>query len=713
MSAESPTSSPSVADEYLLVIRDENLVIVGSGMAVDAHLRRMRDVSGGVGGDAALTADHIGRVIAAVPDNLRMVQHARGRWVTMSEAGREALRSAGAVPSADGPFVCTTEATGQTWQTRTLVNADATRLDAAVLDIALSNVLKQVDRTAEVIRPKATALLHAVEATEAGDVIGRLARLRQAVTEAPSGQRSTSWDNLESLGEGLQSALVKLRSHTQQMIDGIDPETSLSDRIQQVNALVEDDRLADCLRLLTVVEGTALLWHSLALRNATTIGELEKSTTAAGAALEDCTTADRELWTDACDRVDAAGHVDPLDRLRVRNIETFRRSVTEVHTVLEEFGAQRNLRRVQWSAPEDHSLGDTAHAVGDKLTGALNEGLTQGRRGIRDVAGRARRALRGGPEDPGSHTVSSSDDDEVEDLRLPGAELTPRSELALQLLQIQMMEYDRAHDPAAEVKADKESQILNATDATIRQYCETEPAIAGEALTRVQDVYTAPAILRASKIAELAPLAAADLHKRSEAIVVLAELMTFEPWSEGLSWARGNRETALQIASESLTSLHSGDLDTMTREFDAIRGSLRRRSINWGQLAVGALFGGVFGLAVAGAGQIRSSTNVAAIQAVKVDLIAKMVAADAEDSDEVQRRVVEAMQERINTVVNQQGALVNRINDLKSQRDSEARRNVDLEQQIAMLNDRLDRSRTTVTVLEVVRDRAPIGAGDE
>lgn len=116
------------------------------------------------------------------------------------------------------------------------------------------------------------------------------------------------------------------------------------------------------------------------------------------------------------------------------------------------------------------------------------------------------------------------------------------------------------------------------------------------------------------------------------------------------------------------------------------RRNLRRAGAGGGSIAAGnfGVAGGTLIISTAGGSRRRrpgrdrrrymASTCIAA-EAIKLDLVTRMIAADTQDQDEMMRRVVESLQDRLNDVTGRVGLLLKRITTLKIRpEDNESRK---------------------------------------
>lgn len=266
--------------------------------------------------------------------------------------------------------------------------------------------------------------------------------------------------------------------------------------------------------------------------------------------------------------------------------------------------------------------------------------------------------------------------------------------------------------------------------------------------------------------------AAADggscIGSRSRALLVLVEMVAYEPWGTTARWVPSARRDALKVIAGYLTALRAEDLRAVTDEFDAVLSALARRNIRWGRVVaasaaglavgvasmgvaaplIGAAVGGVLGfsgaaatsaglaalgggslaaggfgmaggtalltglgaLGGAGAGaagsRIRgwSSTSIVAA-AVKLDVVTRLVILDAEGDEEKARLVVVGLQARLDEVTVKIGRLSEQLRRLSAD-------NARLTAENQQLREQLQRERsdalTAETALQVVIERLPV-----
>ncbi|WP_137148198.1 hypothetical protein [Mycolicibacterium sp. CR10] len=165
----------------------------------------------------------------------------------------------------------------------------------------------------------------------------------------------------------------------------------------------------------------------------------------------------------------------------------------------------------------------------------------------------------------------------------------------------------------------------------------------------------------------------AKVSSRSRALMILIEVVVFQPWSDTLDWrTRAHRRSLHRIANE-LTPLYETDLEAVERKFAELLRQLQLRSVR---------FSGYTEKALQAVPQpindaiVKATTWLAAfwvddvvVETLRGDLITQLVIIDAEHDEEKAKRVVQSMQEKLAQVVESQRyftAKLQELDDLRS-----------------------------------------------
>lgn len=268
-------------------------------------------------------------------------------------------------------------------------------------------------------------------------------------------------------------------------------------------------------------------------------------------------------------------------------------------------------------------------------------------------------------------------------------------------------------------------------------------------------------------IEDAVPDLAARITRRSRALLILIELYSFEPWPDGVAWNVRSRRRALVDIAAHLPGLQPGDLDAVTAKFTAVLRAVRRKQIRWGRVAaasvvgvglgvgtagaatplIGAALGGAIGLsgaaatsaglAALGGGSIAAggfgvaggaalltglgaitgagagaagsrltgwSAGKVVVDAVKLDVVTRLVVLDAEGDDEKARRVVEGLQVRLDEVSTRISALADQIRRLRADNAALTAENQELRKRLEAEH---DDARIAGAALQVVIERLP------
>ncbi len=290
-------------------------------------------------------------------------------------------------------------------------------------------------------------------------------------------------------------------------------------------------------------------------------------------------------------------------------------------------------------------------------------------------------------------------------------------------------------------------------------------------------------------ITDAAKRLAGRIDKRSRAMILLVDLMTFNPWHPEDKWVPTARKEALKAAADELAGVSTEDLAAATKEFDALFKELRQKSIKWGRVAAIGIVGAAVGVATGGlaapyiggmigasmglSGAAATSAGLAALgggalaaggfgvfggtiivggvggvvaggaagaatryspagagevilDAIKLELLAKLVLNDSPDRDQKIRRVVEGLNYRLNEFSEKINLLSEQIVEKRSEirklRDEKAQiagdhdalsdelrglkqENNALREELNKLKEARTEAKEAVATLEVIRDR--------
>ncbi|MFJ6096615.1 hypothetical protein [Williamsia muralis] len=310
-------------------------------------------------------------------------------------------------------------------------------------------------------------------------------------------------------------------------------------------------------------------------------------------------------------------------------------------------------------------------------------------------------------------------------------QLTSHERLALFGLQLKMFEDDLLNEESAGKLASKHAvrKALELKTYEVAKQLVTDLADEGDGqLAESLTVTTSGDLVRdlSARSGELCGL----VRGRSRSMLVLIELVTFDPWQGQARWVGQTREKSLHQAQECLDSVAQRDVDRIETELKSLVKAVRRKSVKWGRVAavsavglglgvatmgaaapvIGAAIGATAGLsgaaatsaglatlgggslaaggfgvaggtalltglgAVGGAGAAAAGTRWTqwsgggvVIDAVKLDLVTRLIIVETEGNDAMARRVVESLQDRLAEVGVRLASLAEQIHELKKQ----------------------------------------------
>lgn len=336
--------------------------------------------------------------------------------------------------------------------------------------------------------------------------------------------------------------------------------------------------------------------------------------------------------------------------------------------------------------------------------------------------------------------------------------------VALAAMQVSLMRSDIAATKSDKSVAVREAVLGDAVTDFRKVAAEDRPDRPDWLTALVVDMDTQEA---ADAIAEHARRLPQLFDSRERSLLVLVDLVLFDPWLAKASWHTATHRTTLEALVDDFPHLDRTDLDRMREEHKLLLRRLRRKSVHWGKVAVigaaglaagvatggwaapaigaaigsaagltgaaatsaglatlggGAIAAGGFGIAggtalvtgiggIAGAGAAAAgarwtswTTGQVVADAMRLDLIARCVLIEAQNRDEKQRRVVQSLQERLEKVVADGDRLLDRIRDLSRENARLTAENKELREELRRQHADAKRAEGA---LEVILERLP------
>ena len=260
----------------------------------------------------------------------------------------------------------------------------------AALEAAISAQFDQVHEHLDVIEDKVDELLRLAEAHRIGDVYGQHRLLSAKVRDLASGHAltNTDWSSIASLGADLEVGIERLRVHAVKQLETLDGRAGPGTRSEQLEQLLNKNRLGETLQLLVVAQKSLFQWHKLRLEQVrnTEPQHVDQTITSARTTLREQHEADIQLVArmrevleiNAVLRLNEAHH-----KIAARGLGRHRDALREI---LDHFIQARNLQITQWDSPEHARIADVLVAAKDRTSEVLTSGRRQLARGAANVA---------------------------------------------------------------------------------------------------------------------------------------------------------------------------------------------------------------------------------------------------------------------------------------------------------------------------------------
>jgi hypothetical protein len=251
----------------------------------------------------------------------------------------------------------------------------------------------------------------------------------------------------------------------------------------------------------------------------------------------------------------------------------------------------------------------------------------------------------------------------------PDLELTVLERLALTSFQLTMMQADLAVESAASKQEVKRRDL----DAEVMRAIGTLRSLPPDLPPWARDFRQSTAAFARDQVrtafCEAAESFGATIVSRPRAMMVLIDVVMFNPWSGSCRWKTANREAQLTKVAGYLPPLEPRDLANIQREHGESVRAVKQRSTKLGEYSVSQLAKLPDSIAEAIASVavwLKSFDTDVVDSAVRADLMTRLVAINAEQDEEKARRVVQSIQERLAVLVQKQEALTAKLGEMRS-----------------------------------------------
>lgn len=394
------------ADEVVVSLHDETLLLGGDPAAVESYLARLRAAAGHAmrvaGVERASLTNAASRLSSLLADS--------GRYVQLHRDSLNALKDANLIPLGDGCFRMTTDAdAGQflaplRWRPAGLGPEAMMSAQMIAVQVALTSAVAQVEDAVRRVEDKVESVLEVARAQRAGDVLGNsltIARMVESLDKYGS-LPDAYWDSVAALGPALNVTVEQLRNHVRRVLASFNQALGVQHRAEKLRNALNNNRLGDTLRLLVIAEGALHQWQRLNLAriDATQPEQLLRAIDEARELVDRHLREDVSIYGSAREVLDRFVKPATLDGFRFWSVRELARHGCAVRDEFDNFAKARHHQVEAWEDFHVPSVLDAAFATIGAAASTTNRALTVVGRGLVFLGAQLAEPFRGKPDDP-------------------------------------------------------------------------------------------------------------------------------------------------------------------------------------------------------------------------------------------------------------------------------------------------------------------------
>lgn len=412
MTEVSELSAAIEADEVVVSLQDESLLLGGDPTAVESYLCRLRATAGHglrVAGidSAALANAAIAGLASLLADS--------GKYVQLHRDAVDVLREGNLVPVADGFFRLTTgvdagEILAQLqWRPELLGPEVMLSAQMLAVQMALKSAVAEVEDAVQRVEDKVEAVLEVARAQRAGDVLGNSLTVSRMVDSLDKygSLPDAYWDSVAPLGPALNVAVEQLRNHVGRILSSFDHELPVHQRAGKLRNAIDDNRLGDTLSLLVIAEEALHKWQRLNLARieATEPEQLLRAIDEARELVDHHLREDLDIYRSAKDVLDRFGQSKAVDGFRFWAVRELAKQRVALRDEFDRFAKARQHQVEIWEDFHIPSVLDAAIATLGAVGSVTGQALVGVGRGIVWLGGQVVGPFRGGRSEEGSEAT--------------------------------------------------------------------------------------------------------------------------------------------------------------------------------------------------------------------------------------------------------------------------------------------------------------------
>jgi hypothetical protein len=385
------------ADEVVVSLHDEALLLGGDPAAVDSYLARLRAAAGQAirvaGIDGSALASGLAGLASALADS--------GKYVQLHRDALEALQDGNLIPLSDGFFRADA---GQLlaplqWRPALLGPEAIASAQMIAVQMALTSAVAQVEDAVRRVEDKVDSVLEVARAQRAGDVLGNSLTISRMVDslEKYGSLPDAYWESVAASGPALNITVEQLRNHVRRILASFDHTLGVQHRAEKLRNAVNDNRLGETLSLLVIAEGALHQWQRLNLARieATQPEQLLRAIDEARELVEHHLREDVDIYGKAKEILDRFARPAVLDGFRFWAARELARQRCALRDELDRFAQARHHQVETWEDFHIPSVFDAAFATIGAVGTTTGRALAAVGRGLVGLGAQLAEPLRG------------------------------------------------------------------------------------------------------------------------------------------------------------------------------------------------------------------------------------------------------------------------------------------------------------------------------
>jgi hypothetical protein len=399
------------ADEVVVSLHDEALLLGGDPAAVDSYLARLRESAG----QAIRVAGIDGSAQASALAGLASLLAYSGKYVQLHRDTLEALKDGNLIPLSDGVFRADA---GQLlaplqWRPAVLGPEAIASAQMIAVQMALTSAVAQVEDAVRRVEDKVESVLEVARAQRAGDVLGNSLTISRMVDslEKYGSLPDAYWDSVAVLGPALNVTVGQLRNHVRRILASFDHTQGVQHRAEKLRNAVNDNRLGETLSLLVIAEGALHKWQRLNLARieATQPEQLLRAIGEARELVEHHLREDVDIYGTAKEILDRFARPAVLDGFRFWAVRELARQRCALRDELDRFAEARHHQVETWEDFHIPSVFDAAFATIGAVGTTTGRALVAVGRGLVGLGAQVAGPFRGKGAGEGPNTNRGND----------------------------------------------------------------------------------------------------------------------------------------------------------------------------------------------------------------------------------------------------------------------------------------------------------------